>query len=78
MGLFSKTKFVAHKADINPGEGASVSRRVERVARVKAAYERAYARGNMERMGALEAEHDALTSNLRQELAEINEILEGE
>ena len=75
MGLFSKKKFTALKADVNPAEGSSVARRVQRVARVKAAYERAYARGDMGRMGLLEAEYDAITSNLVKEQAEIAEIL---
>ena len=78
MGLFSKKKFTALKVDVKPGKGASVARRVQRVARVKAAYERAYARGDMERMGLLEAEHDAITSNLVREQAEIAEILGGD
>ena len=72
MGIFG---IKANPADINPGKGASLERRINRYKDVLATIKRAEKRGNYDRAIKFQKEADALSENLLKERAAIEEML---
>lgn len=81
MSLFlRKLGLQTHPAKITytPNPAASVSRRVQRLKRVKVSQERAVKRGDARRAGQLQEEIDSITINLLEEKADIEATIRAQ
>lgn len=75
MALFGQKHIQTYKADINPAPKASLARKVGRYKRLLSAQERAMKRGDVRKCAVIEAELEALSGNLLEEKAAIEQML---